>query len=151
MSNHSEFIKSLTEAAKTHEDFLTIVRYGLQQLLADQQLLLKVIFADAAREVGRSGGELSMSAAAAHTFEELGLRILFEPRAGDVTDKPFGFSLDDARRLRDIIDRALASANAHTSQNDDFEPDEQLDKDMQLLTDLQEARLLLHQVTGGAA
>lgn len=55
--DRENFAINLTDSAKTHDDWLCIVRFGLKTLLEDQRLLIEVIVREAQRMHDRTGIE----------------------------------------------------------------------------------------------
>lgn len=71
------FAISLTDEAKTHDQWLCIVRYGLKTLLEDQQLLIEIIVREADRMRERAGlGHRKTSDDARVIMQELGLKFV---------------------------------------------------------------------------
>lgn len=79
MENHDreQFAINLTDQCKTHYDWLCVVRFGLKQLLENQQLLMEIIVREAQRMRDRSGAEGRVVADDARVImQELGLRFM---------------------------------------------------------------------------
>jgi len=143
--SHENFSRTLTEQCQTHEEWLAVVRFGLQELLREQSLLVELLFAEATREAERGNHQRQTDEELDCILQELGLRFVIDPGTS-ITDKPVFFAMDDARRLQDVVRSALAAMNDHTGKL--VEPDEVLDRDMRLLTELQEVDALLAGVLG---
>ena len=74
--NTENFAIQLTDAAKTHEEWLSIVRFGMATLLENQLLLMECIVREACRQKDRSPVKSRVVAdEARQIMEELGLRI----------------------------------------------------------------------------
>jgi hypothetical protein len=70
------FAIQLTDAAKTHEEWLSIVCFGMATLLENQLLLMECIVREASRQNERSKVKSRVVAdEARQIMEELGLRI----------------------------------------------------------------------------
>lgn len=69
-----KFIKTLISAACDHEAWLQIVRFGMQTLLKDQDVLFRVIMDEVEhRLVGDDPEKFRVCAAFQQIFDELGL------------------------------------------------------------------------------
>jgi hypothetical protein len=67
-----KFINELAAQTKTHADWLVLMRFGLNQLLSNQPLLMALIEAEFRR---RYVLEHSSNTSIPKIFEELGLRL----------------------------------------------------------------------------
>lgn len=88
MANITEenFVIKLTDAAKSHEEWLSIVRFGLATLLENQLLLMECIVREACRERERSTLKTRVAADEARKImEELGLRFYLSNK--EVSDR----------------------------------------------------------------
>lgn len=75
-AKQEKFVTDLTSAARTHDEWLVIVRYGLATLLEDQSFLFELIYREAVREHERRKVKPDDPAIVAHQiFNELGLRF----------------------------------------------------------------------------
>lgn len=70
------FVIQLTDAAKSYEEWLSIMRFGLNTLLENQLLLMECILREATRQNERSKIKTRVVVAEARQImEELGLRF----------------------------------------------------------------------------
>lgn len=71
------FAIKITDTCETHQEWLSLVRYGLYTLLQNQPLLIEIIVREAVREIERGHVPGSHVAAdeARRIFQELGLRF----------------------------------------------------------------------------
>jgi len=71
------FAINLTDQCKTHDQWLTVVKFGMGTLLKDQHLLFEIIVREAEREAKRSGVDSHVAADhVASIMKELGLRLI---------------------------------------------------------------------------
>jgi hypothetical protein len=71
------FIINLFDAAKTHDEFLTIMRFGRHQLLQNQPLLAEILVRYAHRRAEEDGRDsVQGSDFIASLLKELGLKIV---------------------------------------------------------------------------
>lgn len=72
-----QFALDLADNSETHEQWLSIVRFGLKTLIEEQILLVEIISREAKRETERSGlKSRDVSDDMRAIFGELGLRIV---------------------------------------------------------------------------
>lgn len=74
-----EIATQLCNSTKTHEEWLSVVRFGMNTLLGDQLVLIDCIFTEAAREKERNDkprNKQDVPAIAWEIFEELELKIV---------------------------------------------------------------------------
>lgn len=50
-TEHGDFIIKLSEQIKNHEDWLIFVKFGLAQLLKDQDVLIEILMNEAQKEL----------------------------------------------------------------------------------------------------
>ncbi len=68
----------LCNSTKTHEEWLSVIRFGINTLLADQLVLIDCIFSEATREKERNDkprNQQEVPVIAWEIFEELKLKI----------------------------------------------------------------------------
>lgn len=73
-----QMAKQLCNSTKTHEEWLSVMRFGLNTLLGDQLVLIDCIFTEAQREYDRKDkprNTQDMQTIAWEIFEELELKI----------------------------------------------------------------------------
>lgn len=76
MSAQENFAITLTDQTTNHQEWLAVVRYGLETLLKDPPLLVEIIVREAERELQRCGIESHVTADHARAiFKDLGLRL----------------------------------------------------------------------------
>jgi len=70
------FAIQLTSQTQNHDEWLAVVRYGLNTLLEDPPLLIEIVVREAQRQLELGGDEGRVVAQQARTiFQELRLRI----------------------------------------------------------------------------
>lgn len=83
-TKHREFLDSMISRIKSHDDWLTIVKFGLPTLLEDQDVLIELVINEGRRMVtqdefgggrGQHVNELD-SAAVRQILQELKLRLV---------------------------------------------------------------------------
>jgi hypothetical protein len=75
-----QFAVDLTDNAKTHEDWLAIVNFGMRQLLTDSGLLMELIVREATRWNKQRGmGGRVVADDAREILAQLGLRLVPAP------------------------------------------------------------------------
>ena len=75
-TDHEEFVSELANQCKTHEQWVSLVRFGLPTLLKEQSLLMKIIVLESER---RSSDTFSLPLRANQILGELGLRLTVVP------------------------------------------------------------------------
>lgn len=73
-----KFASQLCNATKTHEEWLSVMRFGMSTLLGDQCVLIDLIFTEAVREKGRNDkprNKQEVPAIIWEIFEELELIV----------------------------------------------------------------------------
>jgi hypothetical protein len=79
-----EFARGLTKAAKNHDEWLVIVRFGLAELLEEQGFLFELVWHEAVRENTRRDRPAAEVSIVAHQiFNELRLKIVSRDRDDD--------------------------------------------------------------------
>lgn len=70
--------KTLTANCGSHEEWLAIVRYGLQTLLEDQEIFIELLMREAQKEADRKGDDRPFAHIeyAVEILAELGLRFV---------------------------------------------------------------------------
>lgn len=72
-----EFVSGLAKAAKSHDDWLVIMRFGLGTLLEEQGFLFELVWQEAMRENKRRSGPAEEVTIVAHQiFNELRLKLV---------------------------------------------------------------------------
>ena len=81
------FAQYLAAQTKTHEEWLTVIRYGIHSVKSEQDLLIEMITIEACRQAAKVLG-CKPSDDIAKIFRELGLRFELFPTIPQPTPQP---------------------------------------------------------------